>query len=133
MHSIARMIEVLRDNPGKKGLVTANGGFLTKHAFGVYSTEAPVIDFQYEDLQPEVDQGPTRQWLIDYRGKVTIESYTVMFAGEGPVVGHTACLTQEGKRTWANTSDPDVMQAMMKEEFCGRSATIDGAGNLSVL
>jgi len=132
MHSISRMIEVLRDNPGKKGFITANGGFLTKHAFGVYSTEAPSADFQHQNLQPEVDECPTREWLIDYRGEVTIESYTVMFAGNDPLIGHTACLTKDGKRTWANTSDMDVMRSMLTEEFCGRSASIDGAGNLSI-
>ena len=42
MHSIARMAELLREAPGERGLITANGGHLTKHAFGVYSTEPPV-------------------------------------------------------------------------------------------
>ena len=37
-HSIATMVERLRDDAGSLGLVTANGGYLTKHAFGVYST-----------------------------------------------------------------------------------------------
>ena len=132
MHSIARMVELLREKPGGKGLVTANGGFLTKHAFGIYSTQAPVSDYQHEDLQDEVDQCPAREWLVDYKGKVTIESYTVMFAGDEPAVGHFACLTPEGKRTWANTSDREVMQDMQCSEYCGRSARIDGAGNLTI-
>ena len=33
------MIDKVRDNPGQRGLVTANGGFLTEHAAGIYSTE----------------------------------------------------------------------------------------------
>ena len=40
MHSIARMAEVLRGDRNARGLVTANGGYLTKHAFGVYSSQA---------------------------------------------------------------------------------------------
>ena len=130
MHSIARTIEVLRENPGKKGFVTANGGFLTKHSFGVYSTQPPAKDFQHENVQAQVDQCPTREWLVDYDGEVTIESYTVMFSGESPSVGHAACLTPDGKRTWANTTDMDVMQEMRISEFCGRKARIDGAGTL---
>ena len=132
MHSIARMVELLRDNPGKKGFVTANGGFLTKHAFGVYSTEAPEVDYKHENLQAEVDACPTREWLLDHDGDVTIESYTVMFSGDEPAVGHFACLTPEGKRTWANSLDPVVLQDMQVTEYCGRAARIDGAGNLTL-
>lgn len=131
MHSIARMTDVLRDNPGQRGLVTANGGFLTKHAFGVYSTEPPPQDYQYEDLQPEVDACPDRQWVVDHDGDVTIESYTVMYGPDGPAVGHAACLTGDGVRTWANTTDPALMEAMTREEFCGRSASIDGKGTFT--
>ena len=41
MHSIATMAELLVANPGRRGLITANGGYLTKHSFGVYGTEPP--------------------------------------------------------------------------------------------
>ncbi len=133
MHSIARMVEVLREHRGSKGLVTANGGFLTKHAFGVYSTEPPATDFQHRDLQAEVDACPTRETCVDFDGDVEIESYTVMFGADGPLMGHAACLTPDGVRTWANTDDPDVLAAMQVEEFCGRRARIDGAGRLTVL
>ena len=34
MHSIAAMVRHLRANKGKFGMVTANGGFLSKHAAG---------------------------------------------------------------------------------------------------
>src|SRR5690606_14433305 len=40
-HAIATMAERLIAAPGSRGLVTANGGYLTKHAFGVYGTEPP--------------------------------------------------------------------------------------------
>ncbi|HKI73341.1 MAG TPA: acetyl-CoA acetyltransferase, partial [Pseudomonadales bacterium] len=133
MHSIARMVELLRETPEKRGLITANGGYLTKHAFGVYSGVAPSADFKHADVQKEVDATPSRDGLIDFEGEVVIESYTVMFGGEGPSIGHAACLTADGKRTWANTDDAEVMQAMTTEEFCGRRARIDGQGKLTVL
>lgn len=132
MHSICRMADLLRDNAGSKGLVTANGGFLTKHAFGLYSTEPPPEDYQHQDVQAEVDACPSRDWVVDHDGEVTIESYTVMYGADGPAMGHAACLTGDGVRTWANTSDPDVMQAMTREEFCGRAAKVDGQGNLKL-
>ena len=41
MHAIATMVADLRGQPGERGLVWANGGYVTKHSFGVYSTEPP--------------------------------------------------------------------------------------------
>jgi acetyl-CoA C-acetyltransferase len=133
MHSIARMVELLREDRGKRGLVTANGGYLTKHAFGVYSGQAPSADFRHENLQKEVNGTPSRRSVIDYDGDVTIESYTVMYGGEGPAMAHAACLAEDGTRTWANTDDRDVMASMTQSEFCGRRARIDGKGNLTIL
>lgn len=132
MHSIARMIKLLRAAPGQKGLITANGGYLTKHAFGIYSTEPPAKDFQHEDLQQEVDQTPSREWVVDHNGEATIESYTVMFDADGPGIGHAACLTPDGQRTWANCEEADVVNAMTAEEFCGRAVSINGAGLMSI-
>mgnify|MGYP003324949063 CR=1 FL=1 len=131
MHSISRMVSLLRESRAKKGMITANGGFLTKHSFGIYSASPPVRDFQYENLQPKVNEMPTRESVTDYEGPAILESYTVMFASENPDVGHCACLTPEGKRTWANVSDNDVLELMQVEEFCGRQVFLDGKGTLS--
>ncbi len=132
LHAIATMVEVLRADPGSKGLVTANGGFLSKHAFCVYSTEPPPGPFRHEDLQERVDALPSREVVIDHRGPATLESYTVMYGGEGPEIGHAACLLEDGRRTWANTRDADELAAMTSEECCGRPVEIDGEGNLTL-
>jgi acetyl-CoA C-acetyltransferase len=126
MHGIARMAELLREAPGEKGLCTANGGFLTKHAFGVYSTEPPSVPFQHADLQDEVDALPKREAVVEHEGEVTLESYTVMYEGSEPAVGHAACLLPDGGRTWANIPDRDVAAAMTTEEFCGRAGRVSG-------
>jgi acetyl-CoA C-acetyltransferase len=127
MHSIARMAELLRAEPGTKGLITANGGYLTKHAFGVYSTEPPPQPFRHEDLQEEVDATPHREVAKDHRGAAMVESYTVMYGADGPDVAHVACLTSDGRRAWASTKDRDVLRAMTTREFCGQLVQLDGA------
>jgi len=132
MHAIARMVEILREAPGKTGLVTANGGFLTKHAFGVYSSEPPDRPFQYEDCQSEVYVLPTRELAVEYTGRGMIESYTVMYGAEDPETAFASVLTPESKRTWAVTRDGDVMQAMTKEEFVGQTCTIGENGLLEM-
>ena len=124
MHGVARMAEVLRADRGKVGLCTANGGFLTKHAMVVYSTEPPARAFRHEDMQALVDATPRREALLEYAGEATLESYTVDFVNDAPALGHAAVLTPEGKRAWANTPDRDLAAAMTREEFCGKRVRV---------
>ena len=42
LNSISEMIRQTRARPGKFGLVTANGNYITKHSWGIYST-APTL------------------------------------------------------------------------------------------
>ena len=128
MHSIAKMVELSRLHPSEIGLITANGGYLTKHAFGVYSGTAPAQDFQFADVQDAVDAEPTRTVLEDYDGPATVESYTVMYGPEGPKAGHLVCLTPAGERVWANIEDPAEWGAMTESEICGRAVMVDGSG-----
>ena len=58
MHAIASVVDDLREQPGEHGLVWANGGYATKHAFGVYSTEPPADGFRHADPQDEIDRAP---------------------------------------------------------------------------
>lgn len=124
MHSIARAVELLREQRDARGLITANGGYLTKHAFGVYSATPPTQPFRHADLQAEVDALPKREVALDYRGDATVESYTVMYGPEGPAMGHVVCRLPDERRAWANCEDPDVLQAMTREEFCGKPVTV---------
>ena len=134
MHSIARMAERLREAPGSRGLITANGGLLSKHAFGVYSTEPPSHPFGYANPQDEVDALPKREVVAEHDGAATLESYTVLFGKDGPERAHAVFRLEDGRRAWANSEDADLMDAMTerREEFCGRAARIDGAGRFTV-
>jgi acetyl-CoA C-acetyltransferase len=132
MHSIARMVELLREQPQARGLVTANGGYLTKHAFGVYSATAPSRPFRHADVQALVDATPRRDVAETYDGTVSIESYTVMYGAEGPQVGLVAALTPDGRRAWGRTDDATALLAMTREEFCGRPARLAPSGVISL-
>jgi len=105
MHSIATTVELSRKAPGSRNLVTANGGFLTKHAFGVYSSEPPAQPYQHEDLQERVDAEPTREVHEGFTGNATTETWTVMYDAQGPSMGHVAALSADGKRVWGSVDD----------------------------
>ncbi|MDA1077177.1 MAG: acetyl-CoA acetyltransferase, partial [Proteobacteria bacterium] len=101
MHSIARMADLLRDVPGTKGLITANGGYLTKHAFGIYSTDEPAQPYRHESPQAQVDAMPKREVVAGHEGRAEVESYTVMYGAKGPSISYMACLLPDGDRVWA--------------------------------
>lgn len=125
MHSIVRMAQLLREQPAAKGLITANGGYLTKHAFGVYSTTPPAQAFQHADLQPEIDALPSRDVDLDFSGRASVEAYSVMYAGDAPNKAFCALRTGDGNRAWAISEDADLLQTMIDTEFCGTEVSVD--------
>jgi acetyl-CoA C-acetyltransferase len=125
-HSIATMANVLREDPGSIGLCSANGGYTTKHAMGIYSTTPPADGFHWEDVQDEVDRiTQAKDFAEDHEGDVTVESYTVMHERDGSMSNAiVACLTPAGARTWATTTDADVMKAMTTDDLVGAAADV---------
>jgi len=75
-------------------------------------------------VQAEVDQTPLRAAVEVHDGEAAVESYTVMYAGETPKIGFISALLDDGSRTLATVEAPDVLAAMVTEEFCGRQATL---------
>jgi acetyl-CoA C-acetyltransferase len=133
MHAIATLVRELRERPGDRALVWANGGYCTKHAFGVYSTDPPAARFVHEHPQDEIDAMPRRDLAEgeDAAGPITIEAYTVLHDREGrPETGQAACLLDDGRRAWGTTTDADLVTAMCSGEWVGRRGVLDAAGAL---
>ncbi len=135
-HSIATMAGLLRAEPGALGLVTANGGYVTKHALGLYSTEPPAGGFRWADVQEAVDALPTRELCetVDdgVGGAVTVEAWVVVHDRDGePERVLAATLLDDGRRAWAY-SDDDATVAEMRSgaEQIGRHVKVDAAGHL---
>jgi len=127
MHSIATMAGVLREDPGSVGLVTANGGYLTKHAIGVWSSEPPDRPFRAANPQEEVDALPATTPVERHEGPVTVEAYTVMHERDGsPDNAVVACRTPDGGRTWGVSRDPDLLRAMCTQELVGTGGELRG-------
>jgi acetyl-CoA C-acetyltransferase len=103
------MVDRLRAEPGV-GLVTGNGWFSTKHSLGLYSTEPPATAFRSANPQPELNATPQTKLVDDYDGPGALETFVVMHERDGsPSMGTVAVRTPDGARTWANTTDADVM------------------------
>lgn len=139
-HSIATMVTVLRNDPGSVGLVTANGGYLTKHALGLYSTEPPADGFRWDSAQDEVDALPHREVLepddvtdgVLHPGE--IESWTVTHDRDNqPAQAIATVLLGDGRRAWATTAEPDSLTELTSGvEQIGRKVEIAPDSTLQI-
>lgn len=128
-HSITEMVRRVRSKPGSFGLVTANGNYVTKHSFGVYSTtpvkgrwerEAPAV------LQGKLDALPKAPFNEKPQGAARIETYMVMHGRRGPEYGAVfGRLDATGERFLANPpADEAVLWDLQNREGLGRPGTV---------
>ena len=141
MNSIAAMADKLRTERGSFGLVTANGGYISKHAAGIYSTqpveggwtrqEAPIRELSASDIQaPNFTETPS--------GKANIETYSIVFgrSGEpetGTVIGRLGEAKDPSATRFLSLVDDDVdtLLSMTQEEFVGRTGTVRQVGEVN--
>ena len=130
-HSIAEMMNKVRGRPGSKGMVTANGNYVTKQSAGIYSTDAPERAFAPRDpaeYQGEIDaaKGPSVQ--IAANGKATIETYTVMHDRSGPSYAILFGRLDDGSRFIANTpDDAGLLADMTVRDYMGAAGRVTHA------
>jgi acetyl-CoA C-acetyltransferase len=128
-HSIATMAELLAANPGRCGLISANGGYLTKHSFGVYSSKPPPAAFRWEDVQDAVDRQPTRRAAVQWDGVGTVEAWTTPFNRDGsPEKTFLAVRTPEDQRTLAVLSDLSAGDAAVAGDIGGAKVAVRSDG-----
>lgn len=126
-HAIAAVAEAVRAAPGSTGMVTANGGYLTKHAIGLYRTEPPAGGFRRIDVQGEVDARPRVQAIQRYTGPASIETWTVTYDRDGgPERALVAVRTPDGARAFAWTGDAELLSGFTGTGTDG--ARLEGTG-----
>jgi acetyl-CoA C-acetyltransferase len=137
LHGIASMVEKLRRKPSAFGLITANGGYLTKHASGVYSCQPLASEWQLPDsdsIQREVDSLDYPVFTETPQGDATIETYTVCFKRGEPVrsivIGR---LLTTNERFVANTAaEPQLFDDLIKHDWIGRRGQVRQCGELNL-
>lgn len=141
MHSIAAIVEKLRAHPGKKGMITGNGMYLTKHSVGIYSTAPPPASatggvsggvWQREDPATyEAEAQPLRLKVDEKpRGPAVVESYTVVFDKKNQpkraiIIGRMK--TGERCRFAANTAIPreDIRRWFLAQDRFGAEGFVE--------
>ncbi len=132
MHAIAAMVQKLRANPGKFGLVTANGGVLSKHAAGIYSTEPyatthPELAQRWASrpdcsvlLEEERKRTPPRVSAKAPVGQGRVTDFVVRYGSGGKPVSVTALGEvldgpDKGKRFVAKSTDDALLALLVGE------------------
>ena len=131
MHAIATMVGLIREGRSPHGFVWANGGYATKHSFGVYS--ASPAPWRHASPQAEIDAMPSRALVTgsDAAGAASVEAYTVVHGRDGaPARAIAAVRTPAGARAWATSEDPALGAAMAADEWVGRTVRVTEDGGL---
>ncbi|NKB32875.1 MAG: acetyl-CoA acetyltransferase [Pseudomonadales bacterium] len=136
-HGLASMLPLLRANPGHYGMVTANGGYLSKHSTGIYSAKPFAGKWEREspsNYQHQVDDLVSPDFTEAPAGPALIETYTVCFVKGSPdkgiVIGR---LTDSGQRFVANTPvDQDLLTGMTISEQIGRPGTVSNNDGMNL-
>ncbi|MDJ0846782.1 MAG: acetyl-CoA acetyltransferase [Myxococcota bacterium] len=126
LHSLATMVERVREESGASGLVTGNGWYLTKHAAtAVASTPGEGLPAEAGPVAlPEVPEGTASTEPV--AGKARLLTYAVNFDRDGaPARGIVIGRTDEGRRFVANTPDDrTLLEDFVAREEVGREGRV---------
>jgi acetyl-CoA C-acetyltransferase len=125
-HAIATMAQTLRADPGAFGLVSGVGMHMTKHVYGLYSSEpGPVTPPDAPEIQARLDAHPLSRIVVSHEGDATVAAYCVAHGRDGaPEQAVLVCDVGAGARTYANITDADTLALAEREEVVGRSVRL---------
>lgn len=128
-----KMAQILRGDPGSVGLVTAVSGMITKQGVSAWSTAPSADGFSFDDVTAETAaQTEAVELIPEGSGRATVVTYTVVYQGAAPERAVLLCQLEDGRRTLCDSTDPALMDALMREEGCGRPVRI-AAGQIDLI
>jgi acetyl-CoA C-acetyltransferase len=127
MHAIASMVRRLRAAPTARGLIAANGGYLSKYSVGIYSARPPEWrGFSSTALQAKIDGWPAPT-VVAGAGEGVVETYTIDHAPKTPAGIVIARKAGSGERFVAMThpEDDTIVRRMVAAEPLGATVTVE--------
>ena len=129
MHAIAETVERVRGQRDSSGMVIANGGYLSKHSAGIYSTTAPQ---QWQPITSDpVKQTLSRSTRIAVEeigaGEVEIETYVAAYQRGVPAIGYVFARqgqTQARIIAKARSDDAATLEQLFNSEPIGRPISV---------
>jgi acetyl-CoA C-acetyltransferase len=129
LHAICKMVELLRQDPAKTGLVQALSWFINKHSVGIYSGMPgpnPWLPVAPESYQVELDKLKGPPLVEEASGEATVETYTLFHDRNGQPVNGVVIGRLDDKRRFLSRVEMDegTLKAMMKQEFIGKRGKV---------
>jgi len=140
-HAVASMVERLREEPARVGLVSGVGMHMTKHAWTVLGgppdSVSPAVP-DAESLQERLDADhPVRRITDVVVGgdvRASVAAYSVVHGRDGVAGwGLAVCDLPDGSRCYARTDEPALLAAWETEEWVGRDVTLRADGEVNRL
>lgn len=127
-HAIASMVECIRET-SRMGLVTANGGFMSKHAAGVYGASPSPKGFHR--VNTEKEQGALMAAAIpvvlNAEGLAIVDAATVSYDREGkPSRAPIIATLNDGSRAAARAAE-DILPDLAGLNLIGSRVTLSGS------
>lgn len=138
-HSIATMVERLRERPDDLGLVTAVGWFVTKNSMALYSATPPPSSFAVNDRAADeaaVEALPHPRIEADPHPGDTapIEAYTVPYDRDASPMSATVLVRLDAdRRAMLATADAGLAAAMAEGEWLGRRVEVGPGATFAAL
>ena len=123
------MVEKLRQDPSKVGMVQALSWFISKHSVGIYSGEAadrePDLEHR-KNLQAELDKIKGPELVEKANGPAEVETFTLFHDREGqPVDGVVLGRLRDQKRFLAKIeADQPALATIVTEELIGTDGSV---------
>jgi acetyl-CoA C-acetyltransferase len=132
-HAVATLVALLRADTHARGLATAVGWYLTKHAVSLLSAQPPTRPFA--SLTPAAPARAARTARHEYTGEAVLESYALPYERDGSAgAAIVSALTREGERVVLRTEDRAVIDTLLATDPLGAPleiAAADGAVSIA--
>lgn len=129
-HAIAEAVARCREQPDSYALVTANGGYLTKHSAGIYSALPVEGAWRREppsSYQRHIAALDSPKWVASAHGAAAIETCAVAYREGEPNLGLVIARLADGTRVPANVPPEDrtALAALLRDDVVGMSGRIE--------
>lgn len=129
MHALASLVGRLRSQPAAKGLLVANGGYLSKHSVGIYSARAPDRWQPVDSAAEQRAVDAIGNVVVDERaeGPAIIETCAAIYRKEQQAEGFVVARLRESRaRCLARVmpGDAAALASLFEEEVVGREIEI---------
>jgi len=136
MHSIVNVVKRLRADSEGIGLVGSNGGYLSKHAIGIYASTPPQKGWCEADksaLALKVNRQSSPDIATYADGRARIEGYSVEYTAKGPKRGFVIGRLMDNRRFIGVTdrNDIETLETMLQSDPFDKDifVTSKGPGN----